>query len=80
MSWGEFITLLSGLNAESPLGQIISIRKETDKETLKRFTREQHRIRNEWRNRIYKSLIENKDDARKQIKQFQEMMKRAFRK
>jgi hypothetical protein len=49
MTWDEFATLLGGLNGETPLGHIVSIRSENDKEKLKNFTTEEKRIRNEWR-------------------------------
>lgn len=49
MSWGEFKDYLSAISSETPLGRIVSIRSEEDPETLKHFTKEQHRIRNEWR-------------------------------
>lgn len=79
MSWGEFITLLSGLNSKTPLGQIVAIRSENDKDILKHFTKEQHRIRNEWRSRKFKKLVTmNKEEAGRQIKAFQEMMRKAF--
>lgn len=81
MSWGEFITLLSGLMPETPLGKVISIRSENDKEILKHFTKEQHRIRNEWRSRNIKKLVTmDKEEAERQIKVFQEMMRKAFAK
>ena len=81
MSWGEFITLLNGLNSKTPLGKIVSIRSENDKDVLKYFTKEQHRIRSEWRSRNAKKLITiDKKEAEKQIKAFQEMMKKAFNK
>ena len=51
MSWNEFCTLLIGIMPKTPLGQIVSIRAEEDKDILKNFTDDQHRIRNEWRNR-----------------------------
>ncbi len=35
---------------DTPLGRIVLIRKEDDKERLKNFTQHEHRIRNEWRN------------------------------
>lgn len=79
MPWGEFITLLGGLMGDTPLGKIISIRSENDKDILKHFTKEQHRIRSEWRSRNIKKLITmDKKQAEMQIKAFQEMMKRAF--
>ncbi|MDF2610040.1 MAG: hypothetical protein K0R92_1514 [Lachnospiraceae bacterium] len=51
MKWDEFKALLSGLSAETPLGRLVSIRAENDKDILKRFTKEQKRIRDEWRGR-----------------------------
>lgn len=48
MTWDEFSSLLCGLSAGSPLGRIVRIRSETDKETIKRFTKEQKKIRNDW--------------------------------
>lgn len=56
MAWEEFRQLLSGLGPDTPLGRIVAIRSETDKETLKHFTKEQRRIRNEWTQRRAKSV------------------------
>ena len=80
MSWSEFCTLLAGIMPETPLGQVVSIRCENDKEVLKNFTKEQHRIRNEWRRRRTKAVALNKDEVKKQLKMFQEAMKKAFTK
>jgi hypothetical protein len=49
MSWGEFSTLLGGLNGETPLGHIVSIRAERDSEKIKKFSPQERKIRNEWR-------------------------------
>ncbi len=79
MSWSEFCTLLAGIMPETPLGRVVSIRCENDKEVLKNFTKEQHRIRNEWRNRHTNKMITmNKKEAERQIQMFQEMCKKAF--
>jgi len=51
MKWDEFTALISGLSADTPLGRIVQIRAEDDKDMLKNFTKEQKRIRNEWRSR-----------------------------
>ena len=51
MPWTEFCSLLSGLMHDTPLGQIVAIRAEEDKEVLKHFTPEQRRIRAVWRRR-----------------------------
>ncbi len=56
MKWDEFKALVSGLSAETPLGKMVSIRSENDKDTIKRFTKEQKRIRNEWRSRSAQSM------------------------
>lgn len=48
MKWSEFRALLIGLSPETPLGRVVSIRAEDDKEILKHFSEEQHRIRSEW--------------------------------
>ncbi len=58
MKWDEFKALVSGLGPETPLGRIVQIRAEDDKETLKRFSREQKRIRDEWRNRSAQNMDE----------------------
>lgn len=46
--WGEFVMLLAGIMPDTPLGQIVSIRAETDPEMLKCFNDEQRRIHDEW--------------------------------
>lgn len=51
MPWDEFCDLLSGLSADTPLGRIVSIRSEDDKDVLKHFSKEQRRIRSEWMSR-----------------------------
>lgn len=51
MSWDEFKSLLSGIAPETPLGRMVAIRSETDKDVMKHFSKDQKRIYNEWRNR-----------------------------
>lgn len=48
MEWGEFVSLLSGLNVDTPLGNIIRIRSEKDPEVLRKFSKEEKKIRSEW--------------------------------
>ena len=76
MSWDEFCTLLSGIMPKTPLGQIISIRSEEDEEILKNFTKEQHKIRNEWRNKQLEEMTD--EEKEQQIKEIQELFKQAF--
>ena len=49
MRWSEFKSLLVGLGPNTILGRIVSIRAEDDSEVLKNFTKDQKRIRNEYR-------------------------------
>ena len=64
MTWSEFATLLSGLMPDTPLGQIISIRAEKDKDIIKRFTKEQKRIQSDWRKRQSQNIDkESYDEA-----------------
>lgn len=78
MSWNEFCTLLKGIMPKTPLGQIVSIRSEEDKEMLKHFSKDQHRIRNEWRNR--NNQVDNLTDEEKEfkVKEIQEIFAKAF--
>ena len=78
MSWGEFSTLLAGIMPETPLGQIVSIRSEDDKETLKHFTPEQHKIRNEWRSLQAREMTSDPAEAARMVKAFQEACRAAF--
>ena len=74
MSWDEFSTLLAGLNGDTPLGHIVSIRAETDKERLKQFTPAERKIRNEWRMR-HRPVITDKTENQKAIESFHAMFK-----
>lgn len=78
MSWGEFSTLLAGIMPETPLGQIVSIRSETDKEMLKHFTSDQYRIRNDWRSRRAREMTSDPAEAAKMVKAFQDACRAAF--
>nr|DAY32323.1 MAG TPA: hypothetical protein [Caudoviricetes sp.] len=51
MQWDEFRALLAGISSETALGRVVAIRAENDKNILKNFTPEQHRIRNNWKKR-----------------------------
>ena len=51
MQWDEFRALLAGISPETALGRVVAIRAENDKNIVKNFTPEQHRIRNNWKKR-----------------------------
>lgn len=76
MSWGEFCTLLAGIMPKTPLGEVVNIRSEENKDILKNFTPEQHRIRNEWRNRQVDDMTN--EEKKEKIKELQEIFAKAF--
>lgn len=80
MSWSEFCTLLAGIMPKTPLGQMVSIRSEEDKDILKTFTNEQHRIRNEWRSKQMTKQLENmtEEEKEEQMREIQELIAKAF--
>ena len=63
VDWAEFSALLSGLSAETALGRIVSIRSETDAETIKRFSSYQKKVHDEWQERRYKAMSEEEYEA-----------------
>lgn len=59
MSFSEFSHLVSGLMSDTPLGQIVGIRAEKDKNTIKNFTPDQRQIYTDWRRKQAEKLMEN---------------------
>ena len=51
LQFDEFLNLTSCLMPDTPLGQVVAIRSETDMEVISNFTEAQHKIRNDWLNR-----------------------------
>lgn len=78
MSYAEFCSLLSGIMPDTPLGQIVSIRAEKDSKVIKKFTKEQKRIRDEWLRNRNRKLQENPERYALYCKNFQEWAKAAF--
>lgn len=73
MSWDEFVTLLSGINGDTPLGRIVSIRAEKNPETIRNFTKEEMRIHNRWKHRQVKDI--SKEEYDKAMEGFEKMFK-----
>ncbi|MBP3249953.1 MAG: hypothetical protein J6M48_06330 [Ruminococcus sp.] len=49
LHYSDWLLLVGALMEDTPLGQTVLIRKENDRERLKRFSPYENRIRNEWR-------------------------------
>lgn len=52
MPWTEFCNLIGGLMADTPLGNIVGIRSESDPNAIKNFTPEQRKIHRDWRTKV----------------------------
>lgn len=57
--YSEWLLLVGGLMEDTPLGQIVLIRKEKDRDRIKRFTPYEMRIHNEWRSFRAKKMLAN---------------------
>lgn len=75
MPWDEFCSYLTGIMPDTPLGNIIQIRSETDKNVLKNFTKEQKQIRNEWRSRQAKAIDTKAMEYKDIMNSFKDMFK-----
>lgn len=78
ISWSEIKMLVSGLLPETPLGKVIQIRSENNKEQLKYFTPEMRKIRNDWRNRMAKDKLKDEDALNKTFDNMEKMLKVLF--
>lgn len=53
--------------ADTPLGQVVSIRAERDPKVIKSFTPDQRRIHREWRKRQADKKMENPEQLNKDM-------------
>lgn len=70
--------MLSGIMYDTPLGNIVSIRAEKDQEVIKKFTKEQRRIRNDWIMKRNKKLREDPVAYKAYLDSFQAWCKASF--
>lgn len=80
MSYAEFCSLLSGIMYDTPLGQVVSIRAEKDPKVIKRFTKEQKRIRSEWNARKLSGGNRGRKAGMKTLLSMQQALKEAYEK
>lgn len=73
MSYSEFCSLLAGIMPETPLGRIVGIRAETDRKVIKKFSKEERAIHNNWKKRKVKP--KNEDAYLFAAAQFEELFK-----
>ena len=73
MAWAELCSDISGLMGDTPLGNIVEIRSEDDKERLKNFTQDQKNIR--WKYRMKMAQNVDQEEYKKVITDLQKMFK-----
>ncbi|MGH0053668.1 MAG: Gp15 family bacteriophage protein [Sphaerochaetaceae bacterium] len=78
MSWKEFRTLISGLMSDTPLGNIISIRAETDPKAIRGFTPTQRRIHSDWKRIQAQERLSNPEQLDKDMKDLERAFERMF--
>lgn len=78
ISWSEVKMLISGLLPDTPLGKVIQIRSENNKDVLKTYTPEMHKIRNDWRNRLAKDKLKDEDALNRTFENMEKMLEVLF--
>lgn len=73
MTWNEFCYLIEGLRPETPLGDIVGIRSENDKDILKNFSPSQLKIRNDYRRKMNEKINNKEIDEEEYNKQMKEI-------
>jgi predicted small secreted protein len=63
---------------DTPLGKIVSIRAETDPEIIKKFSKDQKKIHNDWIIKRNQKLKENPESYKTYWEGFQQWAKSAF--
>lgn len=48
MKYSDWAKLLSGIMHDTPLGQVVAIRRETDQKIIKNYNADQMKIRRDW--------------------------------
>lgn len=76
LKYADWAKLVSGLMEDTPLGQMVQLRTEKDRDVLKRLTPEQRKLRADWA--LFKQQ-KYKDTAHKtDITALENMMKSLF--
>ncbi len=80
LSWQDWYKLVSGLMDDTPLGRIVAVRSEQNKEIIKQFSPWQKQIYTEWKafraNHMLADKTEN--ELRADMRQLEKMLEHAF--
>ena len=73
MKWGEFSSLLSGINGDTALGNIVRIRSEKDPKVIKNFSKNEKEIRSKWVKKNAKEV--SQENYKQAMENFKNMFK-----
>lgn len=62
LPYTEYRRLLSGIMYNTPLGEVVRVRAETDMKTIREMTAQEKKIRSEWQR--FRSTKKRKDNRR----------------
>ncbi|MGX8702075.1 hypothetical protein [Caproiciproducens sp.] len=48
LKYSDWSKMVSGLMDDTPLGRVVGVRSETNKDIIKNYTKEQRAVRDEW--------------------------------
>lgn len=78
LPYEEFIIYLTGLLPETPLGNIVAIRSENNRDTLKHFTPQQKKIRSDWRKYLNELASQDEEYVKRKTEQLTKAFEQAF--
>ena len=78
LPYEEFVIYLSGLLPETPLGNIVAIRSENNRDTLKHFTPQQKKIRSDWRKYLNELASQDEEYVKRKTEELTKAFERAF--
>lgn len=79
LSYPAWAKLVSGLMDDTPLGRVVAIRAETDRQVIAKMTPWQRQIRSEWQSfKAKQQEQQSPEQLRRQMSQLEEMLARAF--
>ena len=78
LTYDEFSIYLAGLLPDTPLGNIVQIRSENNRDTLKHFTSQQKKIRNEWRSYVTELASQDEEYVKRKTEQLAKAFEQAF--
>ena len=76
ITYAEWESFMVGLLPDSPLGKVVSIRSEKDRERIRAFTKDERRIYDEWQTFRAKHISDA--EAEKMSKSVEQMIKNMF--